>query len=146
VTGVQTCALPIFAFDADPETGVPVVVSSLMPGQTLILPIGGTSLGAPAVAAITALFDQGAGARLGFLNEAIYRISDNAKAYGATFHDIQTGANGFVFLDGTNKVVHVSGFSATPGWDPSTGVGTPSASSLKLTLPQFIKAKDGSTL
>jgi subtilase family serine protease len=134
------------SFDADPLTGVPVVAGSLMPGQTLIIPIGGTSLGAPAVAGIIALFDQAANSRLGFLNEAIYRISDNAATYAQTFHDIQTGDNGFVFLDQNNKVVHVAGFSATPGWDPGTGVGTPNALSLAVTLPQFIKAGDGSTL
>jgi subtilase family serine protease len=117
-----------------------------MPGQTLIIPIGGTSLGAPAVAGIVALFDQAKGSRLGFLNNAIYRISDDENAYAQTFHDIQTGDNGFVFLDADDKVVHVAGFSATPGWDPGTGVGTPNALSLALTLPQFIKANDGSTL
>jgi subtilase family serine protease len=134
------------AFDADPESGVPVVASSLRPGKTLIIPIGGTSLSAPAVAGMVALFDQAKGARLGFLNEAIYRISDDAAAYAKAFHDIQSGDNGFVFLDEDNKVVHVAGFSATPGWDPGTGVGTPNAANLVKILPQFIKANDGSTL
>jgi subtilase family serine protease len=134
------------SFDADPLSGVPVVTGSLQPGKTLIIPIGGTSLGVPAVAGIVALFDQVAGHRLGFLNEAIYRISDDPAAYAQAFHDIQSGDNGFVFLDDEDKVVHVAGFSATPGWDPGTGIGTPNALSLALTLPQFIKAGDGSKL
>jgi subtilase family serine protease len=134
------------SFDADPLTGVPVVAGSIEPGKTLIIPIGGTSLGAPAVAGIIALLDQAAGTRLGFLNEAIYRISDNAVAYTQAFHDIQVGDNGFVFLDDSDKVVHVAGFSATPVWDPGTGVGTPNALSLAVTFPQFIKEGDGSKL
>jgi subtilase family serine protease len=135
------------SFDADPLTGVPVVTGSLMPGQTLMIPIGGTSLGAPAVAGMVALFDQAAGGvRLGFLNDALYRISQNANAYAQALHDIQAGNNAFVFQAANGKIVNIAGFDAATGWDAPTGVGTPNAASLQKTLPQFITPNDGSTL
>ena len=69
--------VPDVAFVGDPLTGVPVVVSAF--GQTLIIPIGGTSVGSPAWAGIVALANQAVGERLGFLNSSIYRLleSDN---------------------------------------------------------------------
>ena len=135
------------SFDADPLTGVPVVTGSLMPGKTLLIPIGGTSLGAPAVAGMMALFDQaGGGVRMGFLNDAIYRISQNAGAYAQAFHDIQAGNNTFVFQGANGNAVTVTGFNAAAGWDPPTGVGTPNAANLIKILPQFIKPTDGNTL
>jgi subtilase family serine protease len=135
------------SFDADPLTGVPVVAGSLMPGKTLMIPIGGTSLGAPAVAGMTALFDQAAGGvRLGFLNAALYRISQNATAYAQAFHDIQSGNNAFAFQTANGQVDNVAGFNAATSWDPPTGVGTPNAANLTKILPQFIQANDGNTL
>ncbi len=134
------------SFDADPLTGVPVVTGSARPGQTLIVPIGGTSLGAPALAGVIALFDQAAGRRLGFLNNALYRISENAGAYAQAFHDVQSGNNPFAFKDNNDNVVFVDGFNAAIGWDPPTGVGTPNAANLVKILPQFVKENDGKTL
>jgi subtilase family serine protease len=135
------------SFDADPLTGVPVVTGSLMPGTTLMIPIGGTSLGAPAIAGMIALFDQAAGgARMGFLNSALYRISQNAAAYAQALHDVQSGNNAFVFKAAQGNVVNVAGFNATAGWDPPTGVGTPNAANLVKILPQFITPNDGNML
>jgi subtilase family serine protease len=145
ITGA-TRGIADLSFDADPLSGVPVVAGSLQPGKTLIVPIGGTSLGAPAVAGMTALFDQAAGRRLGFLNNALYRISENAGAYAKAFHDVQSGNNPFVFKDNNGNVVFVDGFNAAVGWDPPTGVGTPNAVNLAKILPQFIKENDGKTL
>jgi subtilase family serine protease len=135
------------SFDADPLTGVPVVTGSLMPGTTMMIPIGGTSLGAPAIAGMVALFDQAAGGvRLGFLNSSLYRISQDAGAYPQAFHDIQSGNNAFVFQTANGTVANVAGFDATANWDPPTGVGTPNAANLVKILPQFVQPNDGSTL
>jgi subtilase family serine protease len=134
------------SFDADPLTGVPAVLGSSEPGQTLLAAFGGTSLGAPAIAGMTALFNQAAGQRLGFLNNALYRISEDAGAYAEAFHDIQSGNNPFVFKDDNDRLVFVDGFNAAPGWDPPTGVGTPNASGLAKHLAKFIKPNDGTTL
>jgi subtilase family serine protease len=134
------------SFDADPTTGVPVVLGSSEPDQTLLAAFGGTSLGAPAIAGMAALFNQAAGKRLGFLNNALYRIGTNAAAYTQAFHDVQSGNNPFVFRDDNDKLVFVDGFDAAAGWDPPTGLGTPNASSMAKLLPQFVKLNDGSTL
>jgi subtilase family serine protease len=95
---------------------------------------------------MVALFNQSAGKRLGFLNNALYRISENASAYAQAFHDVQTGNNPFVFKDADGKLVFVDGFNAAAGWDPPTGVGTPNAVGLAKLLPKFVKLNDGSTL
>jgi subtilase family serine protease len=139
-------AVADLSFDADPLTGVPVVVGSAVPGKTLLVPIGGTSLGAPAVAGMVALFNQSAAKRLGFLNNALYRLSENADAYAQSFHDVQSGNNPFVFKDDNDNLVFVDGFNAAPGWDPPTGLGTPNAVAMAAQLPKFIKLNDGSTL
>jgi subtilase family serine protease len=81
--------VPDVAYDADPFTGFPIVSSSLLPGATVIIPIGGTSAGAPQWAAITALADQAKGERLGFLNPTYYHILKSA-SYAKGFHDITT--------------------------------------------------------
>jgi subtilase family serine protease len=134
------------ALDADPLTGVPVVTSSMMPGETMIIPTGGTSVGAPVAAGLTALFDQAAGGkRLGFLNSAFYRISQGA-VYAQAFHDVKTGNNTFTFKNGNGKKETITGFEAGAGWDSPTGVGSPDAANLATLLPQFIMPGDGAGL
>lgn len=134
------------ALDADPLTGVPIVTSSMMPGETMLIPTGGTSVGAPVAAAMTALFDQAAGGkRLGFLNSAFYRISQ-AAVYAQAFHDVQTGNNTFTFKNGNGSRGTITGFEAGAGWDSPTGVGSPDAANLATLLPLFITAGDGAGL
>lgn len=133
------------ALDGDPLTGVPIVTSSLMPGATMIIPIGGTSVGAPVAAAMTALFDQAAGGkRLGFLNAALYRIADTTTGAQA-FHDVKTGNNTFTFQNGKAKMT-VPGFDAGLGWDPPTGLGSLNAANLAPLLPHAIQPADGANL
>jgi subtilase family serine protease len=119
--------VPDVAFVADPLTGVPVVVSAF--GETIIVPIGGTSVGSPAWAGIVALANQSAGRRLGFLNGSIYQLlaSDN---YAEGFNDITTGDNTTTIFDNKGKQITVPGYPAGPGWDAVTGAGTPKVSSL----------------
>lgn len=125
------------SFDADPLTGVPVVSSEIMPGQTVLIPIGGTSVGSPVMAGITALLDQALGQDVGFLNTAFYQISQS-NVYGQAFHDIQTGNNAFVFQAANGQVGTVNGFQAATGWDNPTGVGTPDVANLANVLPSFL--------
>jgi subtilase family serine protease len=138
------------SFDADPMSGVPVVTSSLMPGETVLVPVGGTSLGAPAFAGMVALFDQAAGnRRLGYLNSALYRIAQNANLYAQNFHDITQGNNTFLFQNGNGQntqVQQITGFDSRTGWDAPTGLGTPIANTLVTLLPQFIRTGDGANL
>lgn len=101
--------VPDVAGDADPETGYNVVVDG---GQTVI---GGTSAVAPLWAGLLALINQSLGTNVGYVNPLLYA----AKAE-ATFHDVTKGSNG--------------DYSAGPGWDACTGLGTPDGSALMTAL------------
>jgi kumamolisin len=97
--------VPDVAGDADPTTGYSIRVD----GQTLV--IGGTSAVAPLWAGLIAVANQQLGTAVGFVQPAIYA----AKAASA-FNDITKGNNG--------------AFSAGPGWDACTGLGSPVGSKL----------------
>ena len=119
--------VPDVAFVADPLTGVPIVVSAF--GETIIIPIGGTSVGSPAWAGIVALANQAAGQRLGFLNPGIYNLLRNG-TFTQGFHDITTGDNTTTLSGPNGQPITVPGYPAGPGWDAVTGAGTPKVSSL----------------
>lgn len=103
--------VPDVSGDADPETGYQVLVD----GESMV--IGGTSAVAPLWSALIALINQKRGSSVGFLQPLIYALPAKADA----FHDITSGSNG--------------AFSAGPGWDPVTGLGSPSAENLLDALP-----------
>jgi subtilase family serine protease len=84
---------------------------------------GGTSCGAPQWSAITAIMNQKAGARLGFLNKAIYDIGKHHNQ--TSFHDTTTGNNSALEFDSMNNPVLITGYSAGTGWDATTGFGSP---------------------
>jgi kumamolisin len=92
--------VPDVAGDADPTTGYQVRVD----GKSMV--IGGTSAVAPLWAGLIALNNQQNGRSAGFIQPQIYA----AKAASA-FNDIVSGNNG--------------AFSAGPGWDACTGLGSP---------------------
>ena len=96
--------VPDVAGDADPQTGYKVRVD----GQDMV--IGGTSAVAPLYAALIALVNQGRPLPVGFVNPALYASS-------GAFRDIVDGNNG--------------DYSAGPGWDACTGLGTPVGESIK---------------
>jgi kumamolisin len=97
--------VPDVAGDADPTTGYTIRVD----GQTSV--IGGTSAVAPLWAGLVAVANQQLGKQVGFIQPALYA----AKA-AAAFNDITQGNNG--------------AFSAGPGWDACTGLGSPIAGKL----------------
>jgi subtilase family serine protease len=104
---------------------------------------GGTSAGSPQWAAITAIADQKAGGRLGFLNTALYHIGQTQDRYAASLHDVTSGNNSVTELDSNNNPVAITGFNAGPGWDPTTGLGSPIADQLVNYLIQFVSPGDG---
>jgi subtilase family serine protease len=104
---------------------------------------GGTSAGSPQWSAITAIANQKAGGRLGFLNAAIYQIGKVNKAYPATFHDIVDGTNSSLEFDSDNNPVYITGFSAAIGWDATTGFGSPIDTSLVDYLIRYVSPGDG---
>jgi subtilase family serine protease len=100
-------SIPDVSMDADLNTGVYVYDSPL--GGYLL--VGGTSLSCPMWAGLIALGDQARGSSLnstGVLS-ALYGVY-NSSNYSTDFHDVTTGNNGF---------------SAGPGYDLVTGIGTP---------------------
>ena len=117
--------VPDVAADADPETGLAIYSQG---GWELG---GGTSAAAPFWSAIAAIANQVAGHPLGFLNPALYRLAASSTS-GRDFHDITQGGNSV-------RVHHtfVQGYSAAPGWDPVTGLGSPDAENL---IPDLIAA------
>jgi subtilase family serine protease len=98
-------------------------------GETIIIPIGGTSVGSPAWAGIVALANQAAGQRLGFLNTTNYNLLQNG-TFTQGFHDITTGDNTTTIFGPNGQPITVPGYPAGPGWDAVTGAGTPKVSSL----------------
>jgi subtilase family serine protease len=111
--------VPDVAADANGHTGMTLVISA--DGQINIGDSGGTSASTPFWAAIIALADQYAGHSLGFVNPALYAIA-RGPCYHAAFHDITKGSNTAEFPPQTFR-----GYTAAPGWDPVTGLGSPDA-------------------
>jgi subtilase family serine protease len=115
--------VPDVAFNADIFGGVLGVCSACGFGPGAFFIFAGTSSGSPQWSAITALADQAAGGRLGFLNPVLYVIGVTPTIYNFAFHDITTGNNAW-------DVTGVPGYSASRGWDPATGLGSPNAAHL----------------
>ena len=107
------------------------------------LRFGGTSAGSPQWSAITAIADQKAGHRLGFLNAALYLWTLIPSKYNSLFHDITTGNNSAMEFDSDNNPVTITGFSAGTGWDAATGLGSPKADALVNFLTKFASPNDG---
>jgi subtilase family serine protease len=92
---------------------------------------GGTSAGSPQWAAIGAITDQLAGHRLGNINPSLYAIT---KLSGGAYHDIADGSNNSV-PDGNGGTI--TGFTAVPGYDMATGIGSPISSVLSPLLARL---------
>jgi subtilase family serine protease len=120
--------IPDVSYSADPALGVPVVISISL-AQPLIIPIGGTSAGSPQWAAITALGNQVAGKRLGFLNPELYAVGKSRRLYHRTFFDIVIGVNDFSYTKAGDQIP-ILGYPAYRGWDAASGLGTPFTSRL----------------
>ena len=97
--------VPDVSGDADPVTGYNVVVD----GQSAV--IGGTSAVAPLWAGLLALINQSLGTNVGYVNPLFYSAS-----VAPAFRDITAGSNG--------------SYSAGPGWDACTGLGSPNGAVL----------------
>jgi kumamolisin len=108
--------VPDVAGDADPTTGYSVLVD----GQQQV--IGGTSAVAPLWAGLIALANQINGDNAGFINPTLY-----STAVAGAFNDITQGNN--------------PAFSAGPGWDACSGLGSPNGAAIMQTLaPQAVAA------
>ncbi|CAM5689735.1 S53 family peptidase [Streptomyces viridifaciens] len=132
--------VPDVALQASPGTGALVYLSlppdgssglkcGATPCSTGWYDIGGTSLSCPQWAGLVSIADQINGGGLGQINPALYKLATDPAAYAADFDDVTLGNN---TTDPT-----VPGYSATTGWDPITGLGTPNAAKL---LPDLVSA------
>lgn len=106
---------------------------------------GGTSAGSPQWSAITAIADQKAERALGFLNFGLYRIGGKQHLASVAFNDILVGDNSVVEFDVNDNPVPITGFNAGPGWDATTGFGTPIGLALVNELVAFTLFSDGMT-
>jgi hypothetical protein len=116
--GVQNSGMrqiPDIAFDADPNTGVAIYDTHGYQGRTGWFVFGGTSLSAPAWAALVAISNEGRQlAQKGtLLNRQAMDVLYNLPA--SAFHDIVSGNNGK---------------AAGPGYDLVTGRGSPIATKI----------------
>lgn len=91
--------VPDVAGDADPSTGYRILVD----GQSAVF--GGTSAVAPLWAGLVARINSNLGKSIGMPHAVLY-------SHYKAFRDITRGSNGT--------------FRATPGWDATTGLGSPS--------------------
>lgn len=80
--------------------------------------IGGTSLSSPLWSAVVADMDGYQGSRVGNINPLMYAL--NAALPGVFLHDI----------DGSQPTNNNGAFPTTPGYDESTGLGTPKMAQL----------------
>ena len=83
-------------------------------------PTCGTSEATPLFAGIVALADQVAGHSLGLINPALYQL---AARHAPGIVDVTSGNNTVSFTQNGRQQT-VTGFSAGPGYDLATGVGT----------------------
>ena len=109
---------PDVSYNAAIDGGVLVVYGGF--GSPVLFIVGGTSAGSPQWAGITALANQaranlGKGP-IGDLNPTLYSIYHSAR-YGTDFHDIRVGND--------QLVGSPVGFSAGPGYDVASGIGSP---------------------
>jgi subtilase family serine protease len=110
---------PDVAYNAAIDGGVLVVYGGF--GSPVLFIVGGTSAGSPQWAGIAALANEaranlGKGPIGGNLNAVLYSIYHSSR-YATDFHDITVGNDQLV---GTPV-----GFSAGPGYDVASGIGSP---------------------
>jgi subtilase family serine protease len=83
-------------------------------------PTCGTSEATPIFSGVVALADQVAGHPLGLINPALYQLS---ASHARGIVDVTSGNNTVSFTQG-GKLDTVKGYSARPGYDLASGVGT----------------------
>jgi len=106
---------PDVALSADVDGGV-LVYTSYDPDDTGWSVVGGTSEAAPLFAGMVALATQRAKHRLGAINPVLYRLATRPDG---GIVDVESGDNSYA---------DVAGYTAQPGYDLATGLGTVDAS------------------
>jgi subtilase family serine protease len=123
-------AIPDISMDGSPQSETAIYLSL---AQLDWQPAAGTSLATPLFAGIVALADQVAGHPLGLINPALYKM---AAAHDRGIVDVVSGNNTFTFGQGRARVT-VRGWTAGPGYNLVTGLGTVDA---RYFVPELAKA------
>lgn len=91
---------------------------------------GGTSFAAPIFSGIVALINQKSGytSGQGLINSTLYKLAADSTTYASAFHDITSGNNDC--SAGSPDCASTGGFSAGPGYDQVTGLGSINAYNL----------------
>jgi subtilase family serine protease len=122
--------VPDVSYSGDVNNGLLVAWSGgVAANEGTFYLFGGTSAGSPQWAAITALADQQNHHSAGDINNQLYAIS-HGPLYNSVFHDVTSGNNTVSLTDTAGNTVNITGYSATRGWDPVTGLGTPDVAHL----------------
>src|SRR5271154_2719895 len=121
----KSTTLPNSLDTGKPGRGVPDIAMSATNYFTRVDSLerasGGTSAVAPLMAALVTRLNQAMKQNVGFLNPFLY-----ANVARGLFHDV---------TEGTNAIKDtVAGYDAGPGWDASTGLGTPDGSAILAAL------------
>jgi subtilase family serine protease len=138
--GATMRMVPDLSSDADPGTGFVQYFTGS--GQGVCTQnceagwnaVGGTSIGSPMVSALVATAAQVCGvARLGFINPSLYEMASTG------FNDVTTGSN---------DLYSVGEYSAGPGYDMASGLGSPDGAAFFAGLcpPKFDVAKSSFAL
>jgi subtilase family serine protease len=106
---------PDVSFNANPDTGYAVYDSVSYDGESGWFQVGGTSAAAPSWAGLVAITDQGLTASGKSTLTTTQLLTDLYSLPSSDYHDITSGFNGY---------------SAGPGYDLVTGLGTPKANLL----------------
>jgi Pro-kumamolisin, activation domain len=133
--------VPDVSINADPNVGYPIyctVVAACGAGTTWVH-AGGTSVGPPMWAAMTALMNQkllhDGYFNAGFLNPYLYSIDQglHSTSYAGDFHDVTMGNN-----DTLGDGLHI--YPATTDYDMASGLGSYNALNLANDVEAFLKA------
>lgn len=123
-----------------PDISMSAACSGLVDTYASYAPVGpawyvdcGTSEATPLFAGIVALADQVAGHPLGLINPALYQMSAE---HAPGIVDVTSGNNTVSFTQ-NGTLYTVQGYSAGPGYDLASGVGTVNAA---LFVPELAKA------
>lgn len=107
---------PDISWVADPNTGATVYDTTPDQGKSGWFQVGGTSLSSPSLAGVVALIDQSLGQSLDSYDFLTNLYAATSSGYNTDYHDITSGSNG--------------DYSAQPGYDLVTGIGTPKVDKL----------------
>jgi subtilase family serine protease len=140
--GTPMRVVPDVAAVADPETGYLICIGAARTGGQCqgksLVQIGGTSLACPVFTAVQALASQGRHFPIGLANPSLYQLSP------AAFHDVKS-ANApdhplaMMTSSGHTLITmdHDTSLTDTPGYDDTTGLGTPNGRSYVLSEHQM---------